>query len=167
MVFERRGLPSFSQYQLGLELGFVIPPEYKSSYPDARISSDESEWGVHPFSENTSIQHLFQKLSIPLVVSDVPVKSIPTGSLLDFMLEQIMSDRDVMIGFDYASVFNQGKNVNHTGLVSSIRTATEKIKLVDPEEDSPIFVSFRDLLRGLNSLWIISDVLSLGDITLI
>lgn len=163
MVFSRRDLTPYKQSELGVLLGLVVPPELATKYPGAKVDQDISRWGVHPQEVETSVDTLFEKLNIPLRHYYYPISQIPAGSFIDFLSDNIKLDNDVIIGFDYLTVYGEGSHVGHVCLLDGVDDGKNLVHLVDPDASHGGVKSVvcTNLIQGImnkrDGIWVITD----------
>ncbi len=67
MILLRRGLPLYSQEEIGYELGLVVPKEYANLFQKVRTGKKPSAgWGTQINKPNYSLNNFFLKYKIPL-----------------------------------------------------------------------------------------------------
>lgn len=161
MILKRRNLTTYPQAEIAYHLDLVVSPELIAKYPRARVSADEKDWGVHPQSDRTTIEEFLRKQGIPLVFKYISAKEVPTDSVTDFLSDNLCQDNDIMVGYDYATVFEEGKNVGHVSLIRSVNTSLETVELLDPEHADTIMVRLKDLIRGVlhqrDGFWVFGE----------
>ena len=148
MIFKRRGLNTYSQLQIASSLGLKIPPSLKNKYPETEVSDDETQWGVHPDKDN-SLQRFINDNSIDLYFKFLNLRSIPSNTIIDCINDNLEKGNDIIVGYDYATVFEAGENVGHVSLLSSLNEVANTVQLVDPEVPHPIEVCIKKLLKGI------------------
>ena len=161
MILKRRNIPTYSQLEIACELGLVVPHHLLSQYPCAKTSEDEKDWGVHPQAKETSIDLFLKKKGVSLAFKYIGAHNLPSESVVDFLVDNLRQDNDIIVGYDYAAVFNDGKNVGHVSLIKSVNSIIETVELVDPEDTNIVSVQLKDLLRGVfqkkDGFWIFAD----------
>ncbi len=158
MIFRRRELPRFEQEILAYELGLVIPDRLREKYPKAKISNEDNLWGVH--TEENSISDMFSKYNIPLVEKYYHYLEIPPSNYYDFLQAHLVADNDIIVGYDYATVFLKGSHVGHVSLIYKVDDPHDIVYLVDPDipDTNLQKVNMRTLLSGTRlggGIWII------------
>lgn len=161
MIFKRRDLKIFPQQQIAYSLGLKIPLYMKEKYPNAQISDIESEYGVHPNNEN-SLEQFINRNGIELKLKYINLKDIPSNSIIDCLCDNLETGNDIIVGYDYATVFQDGLHVGHVSLICSVDELKNTVVLMDPEEYQPIEVDIRKLLAGIlkrsSGFWIFSSL---------
>ena len=162
MIFRRRGLEPIPQKLIAVELGLVVPLRLQNSFPLACISEDSRDWGVHPQDERTSLKGFFDRQRIPLEEKFYLSSQIPTSfGYAEFLSLALESGNDVIVGYDYATVFRSGGNVGHVSLICDVDSAKDVAWILDPEsaDEGPMHVLLRDLVAGVRTqrdgFWII------------
>ena len=163
MILRRRDFNSYDQLELGNRLGLIVPENLSSKYPGMRTSDDMNQWGIPSYNLETSLNKLFSSLDLNLYHRYFPVHYIPANNFIDFISENIELGNDIMIGFDYLSVYNNGEHVGHTSLISKADSIQNLIWLTDPEyipeNDRPI--RCEKLIHGMevknDGIWIFTD----------
>jgi hypothetical protein len=64
MILGRRGLKTLPQDMIARSLGLILPPNLHSRYPWVCVSNQESEWGVHPQADGSTIDRFPEDMRI-------------------------------------------------------------------------------------------------------
>jgi hypothetical protein len=160
MIFKRRQLAALPQEVLASELGLTIPKRLQHLHPHAAISDDAKLWGVHPQNPTTSLARLFSNNLIPLAETFYLSSQIPSSyGYTEFIDTQLELGNDIIVGYDYASVFLIGAHVGHVSLVCQANQ--QAVWLLDPEstDEGSKPVPMSSLLAGIKAVndgfWII------------
>ena len=163
MILKRRNMSTYAQIDIACILGLVVPPSLLAQYDCAETSETEEDWGVHPQADGTSIKLFLKIKGVPLAYRYVDAREIPSDSTLDFLSDNLQHDNDIIVGYDYAATFKEGKNVGHVSLIRSIDSITETVELVDPEVTHTVSAPLRDLSKGVreknDGFWIFAESL--------
>lgn len=151
MIFRRRGMATYPQIQIAYALGLKVPLELKSKYPNAIVSNEELDWGVHPRKDGSTIEQFLKTNNIHLISRYFNVREIPHSSMIDFLSDNIKKGNDILVGYNYFSAFQKGLDVGHVSLVESIDTLENIIGLIDPEDLLPVKIKISNLLIGIFS----------------
>lgn len=160
MIFKRRGLRVFPQQQIAYSLNLKVPLPMKEKYPGAQFTEIEAEWGVHP-NERNLLEEFINKNEIKLSLKYINARDIPSHSIMDFLCDNLEAGNDIIVGYDYAAVFQDGLNVGHVSLISSVDDLRNLIILTDPEEVQPVQINAKQLtagiLKGSSGFWVFSS----------
>jgi len=151
-------------------LGLTVPLRLAHLYSGATVSEDRLKWGVHPQNRETSITKLFEHYNLHLVETFVSPLQVPSSyGYAEFIGTQLDAGNDIVVGYDYASVFSAGANVGHVSLISEVDGSADLVWLVDPEDsgDDPRPVSMRRLITGIRAqkdgFWLIGTTESIAE----
>lgn len=132
----------------------------KEVYPMAEISEDEQQWGVHPNCSDNLLRFILSN-DVDIWFDFVKLSTIPGNAISEFMQDNINLDNDIIVGYDYQTVFGVGKSVGHVSLVSSLNNIGNTVVLIDPEDVHPVEVNTNKLIAGVQKMaagfWIFSS----------
>jgi hypothetical protein len=162
MILGRRGFEQLPQAVIATELGLVVPPRLRDVFPTAGVSENKRDWGVHPQHEGTSLKSLFARHDLPLSELFYLPSHIPSSfGYADFLISNLEFGNDVIVGYDYATVFGVGGNVGHVNLICDVDSVQDFACLLDPEfvDQGPQWVKIKDLINGIRAqqdgFWVI------------
>jgi hypothetical protein len=147
MILKRRGYGKIESSIIACELGLVVPTKLAHKYTFAKVSNNKQDWGVHP--QKFPIEKFLVNNNIELDFAFVPLSSIPPSSIPDFMEENIINGNDIIVGYDFAEVFDNGDHVGHVSLIGHINDLKDELLLYDPELTNPVTVSIKKLVQGI------------------
>jgi hypothetical protein len=149
MILRRRNLPTLSQESIARELDLVVPLELAGRHPWARLSDKEADWGVHPQTTQASLSSFFHRHCLPIQELFYRPSSIFGRDYADFIATNLALDNDLIVGYDYASVFGAGSHAGHVSLVVGVERERDLIHLVDPEQPTAqLTASLEGIVKG-------------------
>jgi hypothetical protein len=161
MILGRRGFKTFTQEEIAKALGLVVPPSLASQYPWASVSDDEALWGVHPQVETTSLNRFFQLHGIPLSEVFWPGSRLSPVEYRQFATAQLALGNDIVVGYDFRTVFGSGRHRGHVSLVCGAHHESDSLWLVDPDSPTLLLAPVASLALGIwvrrDGFWVISQ----------
>jgi hypothetical protein len=136
MIMQRHGLKLVSQEELGYHLGLIIPKEDSYLFWNARTGErPRAGYGTQIYKKEFHPNTVFPKLDIPLKMTYKPIDDV--SDLRDFKnyLMTITGDKDVVVCFDYGTLFNTDYHLGHVCIVDKVDVNNNKIRLIDPSRN--------------------------------
>ena len=146
MILKRRRLQSFSQEEIGYDLGLTVPIEYLNTFPHAQTGSRPSSgWGTRTQDYEYSLNQFFSKNSIGL--KENYIYSEDPEEIKNIIQTTLENNDDVICCYDNAALLKNENKYGHVVLVDNLQDTS--VYLIDPEKDHNIKVNLSDLAYAI------------------
>lgn len=164
MVLHRRGLPEFSQEEIGWELGLVVPPDVANQFSRVRVGErGPAGYGTRCDLPEFSVQAFFERNGLPLILHHLAPAEI--ASLQETLSALLENDCDVLACFDYGVLYGVAElkgcghvsviNCTHSGMVELVETRPSEPPLRTVEAASLMEAMAIHGAAKLAGLWVI------------
>lgn len=128
MILNRNKISNHGQVDIACQLGLIVPENYKTLYPNARIGDKPSAgYGTQIQKEEYSINHYFKQKGIPLIEEYHYITDLE--EIRKFLLEN--QENDIMICCHCATLYDSSAaDWGHMVLLESIND--NEIAILDP-----------------------------------
>lgn len=131
MVLLRQELPLYSQEEIGLNLGLVVPEEYTKYFEEVETGPEPpSGYGTRINEEEYSLDSFFKKNDLPLRCDFYTCEDIE--DIPHFIGENLLQGNDILTCFKVKHLYDIGEagDSGHASLIQEIDDET--LMLVDP-----------------------------------
>ena len=161
MVLQGRGQNTLPLEDIAQRLGFCVPVDMQEKFPFAKTSENSQDWGVHPFTYETSVEKLLSEVAPELRFRFIHINNILAEEVGETIAELLQRGSDIIVGYDYKEAFGEGAHVGHVSIINTINTITDEVGLVDSESPHKVQISLKSLQAGIrkkkDGLWVIYD----------
>jgi hypothetical protein len=166
MIQERRSLQFASQDEIGYQLGLIVPKEKTHLFSKVRTGRmSKTGWGTQISKKRYSINNYFVKNNLPLKL--IICSSQDVGNAVDFVVENLLNDNDIIICYNSQLLFGDG-DTEHVSLIQEFDTENDELTIMDPAIRIPkirkaklsklIQVLNRRETGRLGGFWIVSKI---------
>lgn len=152
MVLRALRLPPLDEPTLSMLLGLRVPTAAVSDYPGSIADDDPTSHGIR--LRDKELQRLscfLQQFGFELKTSFHPIANIQRDNFPEYVSELLSRDEQLVIGYDYKIVFEEGESLGHMGLITGVTTNRSEIDLVEPEDGVVARVDESKLFTGASA----------------
>jgi sulfur carrier protein ThiS len=133
MILRKHGMPLPSQDELGYQLGLVVPPEKANVFKPVRVGSGpEAGIGTQLYRPEYNFDTVAKKLGWGLRLSyRPPHEFLSANSLRDYLSEVETSDRDVVVCYDFSTLYKTENTSGHVNLFDRV-VSDDQVRLIEP-----------------------------------
>lgn len=142
MVMLRNNIHLIPAEELGYHLGLTIHPSRAALFYNPRVSEvrPPAGYGTQIYQTKYSPNRVFKKFGIPLKMSWSLIDKFKTfGSITEYMSEIESSGKDVLVCYDWPTLFDPG-NTDHWGhvcVLDRVYLDKNELRMIDPSPDQP------------------------------
>ena len=139
IVMLRHNLPLVPAEAMARHLHVVVPKDDAKNFWNARTQNKRPEfgWGT-VVNEDKTVNPMLKKLGIPLRLTWKLIDDFADAAALKrYLYDAVKEDRDVLVCFDYAPLFDSKSHGGHICVLDRVYPRKGEVRLVDPEADVP------------------------------
>lgn len=139
IVMLRHNIPLVSVELMAHYMQVVVPKSDAKLFWNVRTSSKKPKAGYGTrLNENHTADPMFKKLRIPLRMKWHLIDEFSSeNEVRDFMQHAIKEDKDVLVCFQYGTLFNTNYRGGHTCVLDQVYLKENKVRLIDPGRKVP------------------------------